>query len=200
MYWDPALWEGMLSGLLVFLICLPHFLRKKRPLQITALAALFLYGGAIFSLTMVIPLPGGIHFSPEASAWVLRSIRWSPFSSAENILHNSLILGTLRPFLRIVGGNFVMLMPLAILLPVISPKIKFSHMLFLCFLIPVGIESLQLLNNFLAGAVLRTVELEDVLLNGGGCLLMSILAFGIRGCYRKIKKREKTNKIRKGTA
>ena len=65
-------------------------------------------------------------------------------------------------------GNFVMLLPLGIYLPLIYKKLRkaynFFVVLLICFLVSVGIELLQLATSY------RSADVDDVLLNtlGGG--------------------------------
>jgi len=65
-------------------------------------------------------------------------------------------------------GNFVMLLPLGIYLPLLYRKLRkaysFFAMLFICFLVSVCIELLQLATSY------RSTDIDDVILNtlGGG--------------------------------
>jgi len=65
-------------------------------------------------------------------------------------------------------GNFVMLLPLGIYLPLIYKRLRktynFFVVLLICFLVSVGIELLQLATSY------RSTDIDDVLLNtlGGG--------------------------------
>ena len=65
-------------------------------------------------------------------------------------------------------GNFVMLLPLGIYLPVLYQRFRKSHNFFLvlliCLIVSVGIELLQLATSY------RSADIDDVLLNtlGGG--------------------------------
>ncbi|HEV8272712.1 MAG TPA: VanZ family protein, partial [Chitinophagaceae bacterium] len=65
-------------------------------------------------------------------------------------------------------GNFVMLLPLGIYLPLIYKRLRktynFFVVLLICFLVSVGIELLQLATSY------RSTDIDDVILNtlGGG--------------------------------
>ena len=67
-----------------------------------------------------------------------------------------------------IVGNFVMLLPLGIYLPLIYKRIRktynFFVVLLICFLVSVGIELLQLATSY------RSTDVDDVILNtlGGG--------------------------------
>lgn len=65
-----------------------------------------------------------------------------------------------------VLGNFVMLLPLGIYLPLMYKRLQgFIPVLLLCFLVAVTIEVLQLATSF------RSVDVDDVLLNTTGAVL-----------------------------
>ena len=66
------------------------------------------------------------------------------------------------------SGNFVMLLPLGIYLPLLYKKLRkpisFFMVAFICFLTSVGIELLQLATSY------RSTDVDDVVLNtAGGC-------------------------------
>ena len=67
-----------------------------------------------------------------------------------------------------VVGNFIMLLPLGIYLPVLYRKLRrfpgFFAVLFICLFVSIGIELLQLITSY------RSVDIDDVILNTlGGC-------------------------------
>jgi glycopeptide antibiotics resistance protein len=163
-----------------YLFCLILFFRRKSFGQNLCLLLLFLYSAMLFSLTVPVVLPKNWHISKAATEWVLRSIQWVPFVSASHIFQNAAAAGSLQPFIRIIGGNFLALMPLGILVPLIDRNFRFGRMFLLAVLVPVCIEGLQLAADILAGQVLRNVEVEDVILNAAGCLLAYLILAGIR--------------------
>ena len=73
-----------------------------------------------------------------------------------------------RTFGKQVLGNFVMLLPLGIYLPLLYTRLRkaysFFTVLLTCFLVSVGIELLQLATSY------RSTDIDDVILNtlGGG--------------------------------
>jgi glycopeptide antibiotics resistance protein len=181
---DPSLPQAMVAGLIVYVICLIFFFSRRKPIQNFWLALLFVYIGALVSLTMVIPTPGAWHISAKSTQWAIGQINWMPFESAGNMLKNSIRIGKYNEFLRVVGGNFAMLMPLGILIPLINKRFHLGQMIALSLLVPTGIEGLQLLNNILAGTILRSVELEDVILNAAGCLLAYLIFAGLHSLFK----------------
>jgi glycopeptide antibiotics resistance protein len=68
-----------------------------------------------------------------------------------------------------VVGNFIMLLPLGIYLPLLYRKLRrplgFFAILFICLFVSIGIELLQLITSY------RSTDIDDVILNTlGGCL------------------------------
>ena len=82
---DPSLSQGMLAGLIVYVICLIFFFNRRKPLQNFLLLLLFVYIGALASLTMVIPMPSAWHISAKSTQWAIKQIAWVPFESAGNM-------------------------------------------------------------------------------------------------------------------
>ena len=175
---------AMAVGLVLYFICLILFFRHKRPLHNFFLALLFMYLSTVWMLTVSIPLPNLWQISAKATARAIAGIEWVPFVSAGNILKNSIRIGNYTEFLRVIGGNFIMLMPLGILVPLINSRFHLGRMIIVAVLVPVGIEGLQLLNNILWGAIFRQVQVEDVILNAAGCLLAYLIFAGVRRLFK----------------
>jgi len=175
---------AMAVGLVLYLICLVLFFRHKKPLQNFFLAILFMYLAVVVSITVSISLPSFWHISTKSTAYAISRIRWVPFQSAMNMLQNSIRIGNYKEFLRVIGGNFVMLMPLGILVPLCNPRFRLGRMIAVAIFVPVAIEGLQLLNNILMGSVIRSVEMEDVVLNAAGCLFAYLIFAGIRKLFK----------------
>ena len=79
-----------------------------------------------------------------------------------------------------VVGNFIMLLPLGIYLPLLYKRLRrfsgFVAVLFICLFVSIGIELLQLITSY------RSADIDDVILNTlGGCL-----GFIIYQCIRTI--------------
>jgi glycopeptide antibiotics resistance protein len=171
--------QVLAGALIAYLICFVLFFRKKGPGRNIAIALLFLYAGILFALTVPVVMPARWHISPAATDWAIHSIGWVPFLSASNLLQNASASGNWTEFIRVIGGNVLVFLPLGILVPLVNPKFRFGRMLLLAILVPVCIESLQLAGNILSGTVIRTVETEDVILNAAGCLIGYLLYAGI---------------------
>ncbi len=175
---------ALAAGLVLYLICLFLFFHHKRPLQKFYLAILFLYLTVIAFLAITITPPGTWHPSAKATAQIIDKIEWVPFVSSANMLNHSIRTGNYNAFIRIIGGNFVVLMPLGVFLPLINPKFRLGRMTLVAILVPVGIESTQLICNILMGSAVRYVQVEDVILNGAGCLLAYVIFAGLHKRFK----------------
>jgi len=81
----------------------------------------------------------------------------------------------LRPFLMFkqfrwsseqVLGNFVMLLPLGIYIPLVFPKLSgFFKVFIVCLLVSVSIELMQLITSY------RSTDIDDVILNTSGAVI-----------------------------
>jgi len=158
------------AGLLVSILLLFAWisfvtLRKKQDnfLQVTVQASFFIYVFAVLQLT------GYFILFKELS-----SNGWWDKMNHRIETHDRV---NLEPFQTIdiyetwgkqIVGNFVMLLPLGIYLPLIYKRLRkaynFFAVLLICFLVSVGIELLQLATSY------RSADIDDVILNtmGGG--------------------------------
>jgi glycopeptide antibiotics resistance protein len=75
-------------------------------------------------------------------------------------------IGIYHLFDKQVAGNFIMLLPLGIYLPLLNKRLRkvsgFLAVLLISFLVSVGIETLQLATNY------RSTDIDDVILNTAG--------------------------------
>lgn len=175
--------DGMLLGAVLFLLCYAFFFRRTRPKGLLWIGLLFVYLGAVVALTQKIILPPGVHIQTQTTELALRSIDWKPFESAGLIWRNCTATGNYREFIRLIGGNLALLMPLGVLAPLIRPGFHLARMAFLSVAVAFTLEGLQLVSNILEGAVSRTVEIDDFLLNALGCLL----AYFVFAVFRKLR-------------
>ena len=92
-----------------------------------------------------------------------------------------------------VLGNFVMLLPLGIYLPLLYTKLRkaysFFAVLLICFLVSVGIELLQLATSY------RSADIDDVILNTVGGATGFIIYQLIKAIITPKKSIDQTNKI-----
>jgi glycopeptide antibiotics resistance protein len=150
----------LLFGWIVFVT-----IRRKQNsfLQVTVQASFFIYVFAVLQLT------GYFILFKEIS-----SHGWWDKMNQRIETHDRV---NLEPFKTIdiyqtwgkqILGNFVMLLPLGIYLPLIYKRLRkaynFFVVLLICFLVSVGIELLQLATSY------RSTDVDDVILNtlGGG--------------------------------
>jgi len=155
----------VLSILLLFPLIIIITVRRKQHnfLQITVQASFFIYVFAVLQLT------GYFILFKEIS-----SHGWWDKMNHRIETHDRV---NLEPFKTIdiyqtwgkqILGNFVMLLPLGIYLPLIYTRLRKAYNFFavslICFLVSVGIELLQLATSY------RSTDIDDVILNtlGGG--------------------------------
>ena len=155
----------VLSILLLFAWIIIITVRRKQHnfLQITVQASFFIYVFAVLQLT------GYFILFKEIS-----SHGWWDKMNHRIETHDRV---NLEPFKTIdiyqtwgkqILGNFVMLLPLGIYLPLIYSRLRKAYNFFavslICFLVSVGIELLQLATSY------RSTDIDDVILNtlGGG--------------------------------
>lgn len=183
-----SLADGAILGLVLYVICFFIRFKRKKLFQNVCLCLLFAYVGFLVAATQQILLPMGWSCSAEHTKFVFSTIRWEPFSSAAQIFYNCITYHhNLKTFFWIVGGNFLILMPLGVLAPLLSRKYRFWRTLLLGLIVSLSIEMLQLVTNLLGGA--RTVEMEDVLLNTLGCAVAYLVFLGVRKLFRVIEKK-----------
>ncbi len=180
--------DGMLLGAVLFVLCYALFFRRSRPKGLLWIGLLFLYLGAVLALTQKIILPPGVHIQTHTTELALRSIDWKPFESAGRLWRNCTATGHYREFIRLVGGNLILLMPLGVLVPLMRPGIHLARMAFLSVVAAFSIEGLQLVFNILEGAVSRTVEIDDFILNALGCLLAYMIFAILRKAWQSARR------------
>ena len=155
----------VLSILLLFVWIVFVTIRRKQNnfLQVTVQASFFVYVFAVLQLT------GYFILFKEIS-----SHDWWDKMNDRIVRHDRV---NLEPFKTIeiyqtfgkqILGNFVMLLPLGIYLPLFYTRLRkaysFFAVLLICFLVSVSIELLQLATSY------RSADIDDVILNtlGGG--------------------------------
>ena len=166
----------ILSILLLFAWIIFVTVRRKQNnfLQVTVQASFFIYVFAVLQLT------GYFILFKEIS-----SHGWWDKMNQRIETHDRV---NLEPFKTIdifqtwgkqVLGNFVLLLPLGIYLPLIYARLRKAYNFFvvflICFLISAGIELLQLATSY------RSTDIDDVILNtlggGTGFLIFQLIKF-----------------------
>src|SRR4030095_406546 len=90
-------------------------------------------------------------------------------------LHAFLMFKQFKITSRQVLGNSVLLLPLAIFIPLLSSRLSgFMRVLFLCLMVSVGIELMQLVTSYLS------TDIDDVILNTAGALVGYLLYLLLR--------------------
>jgi glycopeptide antibiotics resistance protein len=85
-------------------------------------------------------------------------------------LHAFLMFKQFKIASKQVLGNLVMLLPLAIFIPLLSPRLSgFMPVFFLCLMVSVCIELMQLVTSY------RSTDIDDVILNTAGAFVGYLL-------------------------
>lgn len=180
--------DAMILAFLVFLVCWRLKFKNNSTLKTVLKGLLFLYAGALFSLTQVLVLPGAWQLSAENAAYVLSTIQFDPLQSAMLIYKNCTAIGDYSAFVRLIIGNILLLMPLGVLIPLINKKYRLLKVSLVGLAVSLGIEGLQLVGNLLYGGALRTVEIDDVIFNTLGCIAAYLLLALCRVVVRRLNK------------
>ena len=158
--------DSLLIGVIAYLIALPFIFKKSLRNKVFYLFV-FLYVSFSFFLTIPIvlqPCPNELMGIPERIGFVSREIIWNPLDSMLGV-------DSFRHFVSLIGGNFLLLMPIAVFILLKKPAYSWKKFLALSLGVSCGIEFIQFVSNVVIGYSLRTVETLDVLLNVSGALL-----------------------------
>lgn len=185
---------GILSGVAIFLIAYPIALRKKPPKIRLYYGLICIYIGILIFVTMLFAPPWDWNVSQGASIQIVRDINLNPFVYTEQLFRNCAIKGSYTEFIVLVGGNLLLLAPIGVLVPLVTPlkyitgKFGLVRIFFLATVVSACVEALQLLGNILLGSSLRTVEIDDLIFNVLGCVVAYLVFMGIRAFMKKKEK------------
>ncbi|MEG0691656.1 MAG: VanZ family protein [Oscillospiraceae bacterium] len=182
----PRPLEGMIIGFILFLMWYPFSFKKNGMFRNLCLASMFVYVGAVISLTMIYAPPSNWNITANNTTFALSSVNLTPFKSSIQIFKNCKAMGNYHDFIWLIGGNTIMLMPLGILIPLINPKYGLGRISLIAMAVSLGIEFLQLSSNILLGTVLRAVEIDDFIQNTLGCIVAYLIFALFRELYRRI--------------
>ncbi len=126
------------------------------------------YFGYLIGVTIFpIPLQGALFMFKENG----KSILENNFLPLKTI---NMVLASKRSFIiiRQLVGNFILLMPLIFLLPVLWERFRSLKNIFLtAFAFSLGIELVQLGASFIVGATYKIFDVDDIILNVSGGLV-----------------------------
>lgn len=176
---------GMLVGLVLFFMWYPFTFKKNPLFRNLCIGSMFVYVGALVSLTMIYTPPSNWNISANNTTYALSCVNLTPLKSSIQILENCKAIGNYYDFIFLIGGNTVMLMPLAILVPLLNKKVGLGRIALIGMAVSLSIELLQLGSNILLGMVLRAVEIDDFIQNTVGCILAYLIFALVRELYRR---------------
>lgn len=164
--------EGaMLWGILLYLVCLALFFRKKGIFENLCLAVLFVYLAALLQASQCLTVPSSWGWDKPAAALALGSVEWNPLRFGGEGLSN---------FLVGWGRSFLAFVPLGFLVPMANPRFRLGRMVLLSLLCGAGLEAFELLANILTRNVARSVRTEDAVLSAAGCLTAYLVFSGLK--------------------
>ena len=180
----------LLSIILLFgwIVFVTNRRKQNNFLQVTVQASFFIYVFAVLQLT------GYFILFKEISShdwWDKMNHRIDTHDRVN--LEPFKTIDIYQTFGRQVLGNFVMLLPFGIYLPLLYRGLRkaysFFAVLLICFLVSVGIELLQLATSY------RSADIDDVILNtlGGGTGYLIYL--GIKTIMSPKKSLDRTNTL-----
>jgi hypothetical protein len=148
---------------------------------------IFLYVSFSFFLTIPIvlhPYPHELMGIAERIGFVSREIIWNPLDSMHGV-------DSFRHFVTLIGGNFFLLMPIAVFILLKKPDYSWKKFLAVSLGVSCGIEFIQFVGNVVIGYSNRTVETLDVFLNVSGALLCFFI---LKAVLTKRKEKTSNNK------
>lgn len=147
----------------------------------------FMYSVAVISITLL-DFKLGTGFAEAkaySSEYMMRTVNLVPFKDTADMFQIALAKEDfffIRWALLNVVGNGVLLMPLGFLLPILNPRYEsFKKILAAGFIVTCSIEFLQFAGTYL-NVFVRTVDIDDILLNTLG----SVLGYFIYLLCRKV--------------
>jgi len=177
--------DGMILGFILYCLFRIFCFRKRKLFDRFFICLLFIYFGALVALTLNIYYPWAWTYTPQNAASQIQIVEWRPFYRARIILDNCRRVEDYGPFIRLIGGNLIMLMPLGVLTSVLNPRMNFWKMFLLASIVSFSIEGLQLFFNIVSNSQ-RSVEIDDFILNVSGCMLAYMLYIICRNLIRGI--------------
>lgn len=145
-----------------------HIVRSKPgPLRSTAVILTTLYLALVVGVTLG-PLPVDAGFEPGFTGESVE-MNLIPFTTIGRYFTEGVSQDLTT---QQVGGNFLLLMPLGFLLPIVSVRTRsFGRVLGVAVAVSVGIEFLQAIVIVTLGNAGRAIDVDDVILNTAGAAL-----------------------------
>lgn len=165
----------LVLGLPIYLIVIGIIilLKRKKGKRIDVFRELVKFSFALYIMALigVTLFPIRLDFGEQSITNNGTALNLIPFRSIVNdvseIGHGHFSVGfQIQLLLRNVGGNFILLIPIGFLLPILWGKIKSSKSIVIVgFVVSVTIELLQLLEGYLKVGFARIVDIDDLILN-----------------------------------
>ncbi len=175
-----SIFESLLIGIIIYIISLPFLVSKGVKKNIFTFSVI-MYSSFLLFLTVPIVLAPYPENILQKIAWVFPEILWNPLHSIEGI-------HSISGFVRLIIGNFCLLMPIPIFALIKNKDFCWKVLLLISVNVSVGIETLQFIGNIVIGYSYRSVELLDVILNVSGSVVCFFVFKQIRKTFRSRSK------------
>ena len=156
----------------IYLALLVVSIKRKYSIQKQFLIFLFyVYVVGVFAVTIFpLPVQRALIESRRETNYILNN--YIPFKTIVESMSSGYTYGIIRA----LGGNLVLLMPLAIFLPLLNDKfISLSKITLFALATSIGIESVQFMFSLFLGYNYRMTNIDDVILNTIGAMISFII-------------------------
>jgi len=176
--------DAVLLGLLVFLVLRLTCFRGMKFSRTLLCAAFAAYIGVVVSLTLFPIFPIRFTLSLETIVREFSGAALVPFSWLVSLLQGTFSGENTTAVFTNLGGNFLLLMPFGVLVPLIWRSAKPLKIIFWALAASFGIEFVQFLER-LFGIGSQGVSFDDFFFNALGCIVAYLLFLGIRTAIKK---------------
>ncbi|WP_200272697.1 VanZ family protein [Clostridium yunnanense] len=161
----------------LFVLCIRIFLSKRSGKEISFKKELLRFIFTFYALAVVgvtlLPITIYVYGSPPTYDNYI-SVNYVPFTDIAREIsqmgqHNFSVAFQIKLMIRNVGGNFILLMPMGMLLPLLTSKVdSIKKSFILGLMVSLCIEILQFLENYSGLTFGRIVDIDDLILNSLG--------------------------------
>lgn len=166
-----TLFEAVGFSILFYLVLFIFFYRKlSRKKQIILLAFHIFFASLICVTLLPLYYDSALIADKRVNEVQGLGINFIPIKEMIRLYH-----ADKQVFLLNIGGNFILLMPIVIIALFKNQDMKFYKIFLLLFFTSITIESLQLLKNYLYQFRTHVVDIDDLILNVLGGLIIYVI-------------------------
>lgn len=155
----------LLASLIYLGLLIRHLIQRRTLEEHFIFTVFFVYlVGVIAVCFFPIPIQHSLLVAMHHQPWHQSYMAWNPIRSLYLIFTRD----RLHDIAYSIGGNLILLFPLGILLPLVSPAMKTRKVFIIGIGSSIAIEALQLIMDGLFGYAYRSPGMDQVLLNALG--------------------------------